>query len=223
MATAVRLDPSLEGVGITVGGLLEPQTPLYSLAGDSSGRVIRDAEALGKAVADLGRRLRLTFQMPGAPDGLLHEVRVHRAGSEKPIASPGWVRSSTPPTASVARARRLLVGHGTSGDLGLEVGWDCPDSEGEPQLRVRLANEGFDGQLAGRSAHRVTVAVGQPDAPVATSQFAIEESELSGEGWTRRLDSEASSERWVAVVVDDLATGRWGGELLERVSCPAPM
>ncbi len=222
---AHRLDPSIEVAGAgPVAALLAPVAPLETLARTTAGAVVRSDTDLAAALAGLGRRVRLTYQVAGPPDGRLHSLEA-RFKSGRRLLYPGWARVSIPESVAAARARRLLAGEPTGGALELTADFVTTSGDGElRQGELHLALEpppGGLGEGSGAGAAgsdtvlRLTLGVGGPEV-----EPAVEHRRLglqSGAGpWSYRVGFEMPEGRsWLAVVVDNLDSGVWGGRLIE--------
>jgi tetratricopeptide (TPR) repeat protein len=220
---AVALDPGRASDYAFIGGHLdEPLAALRLLSQATSGPVVATSEELAEAVAGLGRRVRITFQVGGVPDGQLHDVAVglQRFGYE--VKAPRWVRLSTPPAVAALRLRRLLAGEVETGELKV----DC-------RFRSREeAQAGFGGEIVARllpgseewlegeredTPLRVSVGLGGPETEPLVLHDLLPLGKLvtSGE-WLYRREVEPDRDySWLAVVVEDLATGVWGGAMTE--------
>ncbi len=220
---ASRLDPNRAIEAGYAPTLLEPQLPMKLLSKTTTGRVVRGAPALSDFLAELSDRVRLTFQVAGYPDGLLHTLRAQYQGAaRRGLSHAGWARSATPETVAAVRARRLLESGASDGELQVEIGFQ-PEASGERDLRGRLSLS-YDGKPEGSSAEeakpsatlRVTVAFGGPDDEPSIVHHSPETVAVTDAGWSQSLVQQIPEERtWMAVVVEDLQTGSWGSQLLE--------
>jgi hypothetical protein len=215
MRQAVDLDPDLVSEYPFIEAQLEsPGAPLESLADFTGGRVVYSAEELSEAIAGLARRIRLTFQFQGIPDGGLHEVTTRMLDKGYEVRAPSWVRFGTPATISALRARRLLAGEVETGELDakcrfVEESKSYSGRQGSLEIEVRdhrLEETSTTGQRL-----RLTVGVAREEGP-----FEIRQEEILLEGGSHRLPLEvAGDDVWLSVVVDDPATGKWGGATTE--------
>ncbi|MEM1181216.1 MAG: hypothetical protein AAGM22_22940, partial [Acidobacteriota bacterium] len=107
---AADLDPTAlpsSGLLPPSGRLLEPVRAVRMVADATSGRLVRSPRELSDFLEELTLRLRVTFQVPGAPTGELQPVTVlnRRAGGETDtLRAPTWTRLGAP-----ARIDRALV------------------------------------------------------------------------------------------------------------------
>jgi hypothetical protein len=193
--------------------LKAPGEPLESLASLSGGRVTTTAEELSETIAGLGRRVRLTFQFQGAPDGQSHQVTVAFRGNDYEVRSPSWVRFGTPPTVTALRARRLLAGELEVGDLEAKcrfVQTARTYSAREGFLEIEVHDPQPEASIAGRLL-RLTVGIASEEGP-----FEIRQETITIEDGSYRLPLEIkNNDAWLSVVVDDPPTGKWGGATTE--------
>lgn len=222
-ARAAELDP---GVGARHPGaaaaLAEPLAPLAILAKTTAGRLARGDEALASAIASLGRRVRLTYQVGGPPAGGLRPlaVELHRLGLA--LRAPGFSRSGTPGSVAAARLRRLLDDGAVTGTtLPVSATWITGGVWGGT-LRVSL-DQGMLADPGRRVLLRLSLATGGPDddpevPPASVRHLDPVDVELAAGGpWIADLtiDSPAGHTS-VAVLVEDLIRGDWGAALAEE-------
>lgn len=210
------------GSGLSSFLLRAPLDPLRTLAEVTGGELALSAGQLATAVEALGDRLRLTYQVARAPDGELHrlEVRSRRPGLE--VRAPRSVSAAAPDALMAARARRVL---GTDEAAGSELevhltATAAKDPEHADAVMLEIAYEAELDVLRAQRPRvdaaqlRVTVAVELPDGRVLISQDRPAARDLSGE---RRFAAREplrvpKGTKRVAVVVDDVDSGAWGGD-----------
>ncbi len=214
---ARRLDPDVEIAGTgPIAALLAPETPLLTLARSTAGGVVQSPKDLGHALESLRRRVWLSYQVAGPADGELHALEA-RYRSGRGLAYPGWARSSTPEPVAAARARRLLGGEPTGGSLAFTAEFR---RHGEVHLTVEPpATERSDGEPtvggAEQTVLRLTLGVGGPDVDPAVEHRRLG-SQTGQDTWSYSVGFEMPEDRsWLAVLVEDLETGAWGGRLIE--------
>ena len=215
---ARRLDPGVEIAGSgPIAALLAPTAPLESLARTTGGSVVRSDRDLAGALEGLNRRVWLTYQVAGLPDGDLHAIEA-RYKSSRGLIYPAWARSSTPESVSAARARRLLAGEPTGGDLAFDARF--PGQEpGEVHLELEPPGIEAGGEVTADAASdtvlRLTLGVGGPDVEPTVEHRRLG-SQTGRDIWSYRVGFEMPEDRsWLAVLVEDLETGIWGGQLIE--------
>ena len=218
LALARRLDPGVEVAGTgPIASLLAPMAPLEHLARATGGSVVRSDRALAGALEGLSRRVWLTYQVAGPPDGDLHAIEA-RYKSSRGLIYPAWARSSTPESVSAARARRLLAGEPTGGDLAFDARF-LGQEPGEVHLELEPPGTEADGAVAADAASdtvlRLTLGVGGPDVEPTVEHRRLG-SQSGRDVWSYRVGFEMPEDRsWLAVLVEDLETGDWGGQLIE--------
>lgn len=180
--------------------------PWMALSQPTAGTVLGIDAQLASVIDGLSRRWRVWYRAPGIPDGKLRLVEVRLPSAPQPLRGPLWVRSSTPEGLAAARARLLADGSpppgGGSGDLKLDAALDGRTLK----LRVPPSGAATPGPV------RVTVVSGSSSE---VQHFVLPEVSLE-KGWEHTLEIQPrDGARRTAVVVEDLARGRWGGAATE--------
>lgn len=196
-----------------------PDEPWKAVANITGGELVADLRKLDDAVAGLESRLLLTYQVARRKDGALHrlEVRSRRPGVE--ISAPAFVTAGTPEALAAARAKALLAGEPTAGDLAVTAtvaagaSDDKGQSTGKVEAKVELAALGPARQALGSTTLRFTIAVPRPDGTVMVIHERAENADLRERaGWIfdAQLVAPKGTDR-ISVVVEELGTGAWGG------------
>lgn len=220
--TAVNLAAEVDSVvveesGEVVAVLQDPLAPLGVLATESSGRVIREREVMDTTLADLRRRVRLSFQLEGEPTGEAFPVTVNSTRPGLTLASPAWVRFGTVETVAGARMRLAMEGDLVEPTHDLDARLQREgDREGLAllELRLEMDDQGSNEQLGAEEHCRVTMGTG---SSTENTQFishqliccAFTESGLLGSS-RLPVDSE-----FLAVSLEHLPTGSWGMTVVE--------
>ncbi len=216
------------GGGVAIG-LVAPLAPLRRLAEETGGELLRDSLALAGWLERLPQRVRLTFDPPPAADAGpaagADPVRVEVAlagDSGGKRAAPGvrarrWVASGTPETVAEHRARLLLRSEIEEGELPVSAAVaESPEGGGLLTLR-------YEGGAAagGRLPVRVTVAVAAEDGGTSYMHQMLSAAELGplgqvsdergGRELTLPITIAAGEERPIVALVEEMASGRWGG------------
>jgi tetratricopeptide (TPR) repeat protein len=220
---AVAFDPGRASDYAFIGGHLdEPLASLRLLSQATSGPIVATSEELAEAVAGLGRRVRITFQVGGVPDGELHHVAVNLERYGYGIEAPRWVRLSTPPAVAALRLRRLLAGELETGELKVDCHFRSSEEldtgfRGEVLARLRAGSEGWLEGEREDTPLRVSIGLGGPELEplVLHDLVPLGQAVSSGEWLYRREVDPSEGYSWLAVVVEDLATGVWGGGMTE--------
>jgi hypothetical protein len=174
--------------------------PWLALAQPTSGTVLGVGEQLGAVIDGLARRWRVWYRAPESLDGQLRLVEVRLPSAAEPLRGPRWVRSSTPEGLAAARARLLADDVAVSGgSLAIEA------------------------TLTGRTLKlRLSPAAALPPGPVRITyafdnatevrHVVVPDANLE-KGWehTLEIQSPPQGAQRVAVVVENLARGAWGG------------
>jgi tetratricopeptide (TPR) repeat protein len=218
-AVAVALDPAL-AERYPVAEAVSEDSPwaLERLAQATAGSVARDPEELAAAIAGLADRVRLTYQTAGPPDGSLRQVEVRHPASGLALRAPRWNRSGTPATVAAARVRTLLQGELVEGELGVDVLLEAAGPGGSQARLLALLEPPPPAEPGTTSSFRLTIGSGLPDRPASIRHEMVDWPTAAGEmpGWAVAAPAEATAgaEVWIAVLVEDLTTGRWGCGLL---------
>lgn len=214
---AIELDPKLAAeLPQSRPRLLDGLAFSALLAADTAGRLVRDTDDLDEAVSSMSRRARLTYQVAGLPLGAVRKLEVTLTGSDRELRYPGWVRSGTPSGVTAARARRTARGEIEEGGLAVKAelstaadGANAVVVEFEPTVEGEIASTDI-------AVFRVSVATGAATG-VQTVRYRRFELAPAAGGENRRvvfpLEPPLSDES-VAVVVEDLAGGLWGADLV---------
>lgn len=208
--TPGRRKPKEEPATPELPSLREPRAPLATLAAETGGEILTDASAAAATIARLRSRLWLRYEVPAATDGRLHEVEVRRGGERAKAVR--WSGPPVPEAMATLRARRLLDGEEDLGDLPVPatlLRTDDPSGAVSWTLEVRPEEP---------AVRRITLAV-PSESGEGITQRVLAPAELAQDGsWRLPVTLPVGVDR-VAVVIDDLDSGSWGGRMLE---VPAP-
>jgi hypothetical protein len=207
--------------------LLDPLGSQRHLSEPSGGKVVVGGRGLDGLISESSGWYRLTYQVDRAPDGAMHEVAVTATRPGVQIESTGVVVSGTSEGRAAMRLRTLFEDHSANGELPirLEVGEASSGEEGF--FMAGLAVTVDFGPISplfeesGRRVLRFTVGVhGGTGGPSTSHQLATAVGAVAGMRyevpirWTKKDLSQ------VAVVVEDLGSGAWGGAVEELKSAP---
>ena len=221
---AGRLEPDSAAAEIgPPAALLAPLEPARAIARVTAGGLVRSASELRSQLEDLSRRVRLTYQVAGAPDGELHTLEANFVGAAgRRLTHPAWARSATPETVAAARVRRLVAGERTGGDLPLSAEFESagPLSHRRGTLVLRLGRVPVAAPEAaqeGAAIRRLTLGFAGPDFEPLIEHRPLDPLPMvDGETWTHRAELELPADRpWLVVVVEDLETGSWSGRVMD--------
>ncbi len=216
---ARELDPETVPADETpLAELAAPAVPLEKLGGRTAGSLVRGSDDLAATLAALPYRVRVTYQLPGPPDGALHplEVRCERRGCE--LRAPAWARSGTPDEVAAARIRRWLADDDFEGTLEVRARLVPGSHRIAAELELPGVAAGEDGE---GPALRLTLGYGDPESIAEVRHERRVPREIEGEErWSVEVGFSpdllpAEGSRGVAVGVEHLATGRWGAAVVE--------
>ncbi len=203
--------------------LLAPGRPLTWLAEATGGEVILQPHELASALARLRSRFWLRYEAPREMDGRPRAVAVQTARPDLTLRARRWDVTGVPEAVAAARARRLLDGE--EDGAGLEILARIRPEEasaGEPAageqrgtLDLRLEAPDIEGPL------RLTIAGPEGDAP---SHRLLTTADLAGlEAGVYRISILLPQEPdAVAVIVEPLGGGAWGGQVVTLGASPEP-
>ncbi len=214
---ASRLDPEFtyEEVGHTAE-LMDPLAPLRTITRTTNGVTVRGARQLADTVDDLRRRVRVTYQVVGLPDGKLHSLEARYLGPPRELTHPVWARHSVPEAVAAARVRRLMAGEPTGGTWRLNA-TASPTAATGLALALDLESGTVQATDIEPAVLRLTVAIGGPDSEPQIEHHSLGVQSLADlDNWRHRMDLDNTENApWLAVLVEDLASGAWGGRLIE--------
>jgi hypothetical protein len=197
--------------------LLDPLGPQRHLAQPSGGEVVMGGEGLDRLIESSAGWYRLSYQIARPADGAGHTLEIAATRPGVDIKSTSHVASETLEGEAAARVRRLLLGGGDTGELRATIDISSAERGADNQLSAeatitvdldpisRLLIEG------GQRYLRVSVGV----QPAGTDPFVVHRVEtldgVVGE-WGYRVPVQwPQGPARLAVVVEDLGTGAWGG------------
>ena len=186
--------------------LLAPQQPLSWMAEATGGEVVLDPGSLAAALAHLRSRFWLRYQATREVDGRPHAVEVRTSRSDLTLRARRWDVAGVPEAVAASRAGRLAEGEDDG--IGLEISARIQPSEGRQLLDLRIESpEPPPGPL------RVTVA--GPAGQGATHHILTAADLTGSEPNVYRLPvSLPEGAEAVAVVVEPVGGGPWGGQVV---------
>lgn len=196
-----------------------PEEPWRELAETTGGELVADLRKLDAAVEGLEARLLLTYQVGRRRDGTLHRLEVRSRRPGVVITAPAWLTSGTAEAVAAARAKALLAGEKSAGDLPVTATVTTLPADGKGQVagrveaKVEFAPLGAARPALAATTLRFTIAVPRPDGTVMVIHERATDADLRERaGWIfeAQLVAPKGTER-VGVVVEELATGAWGG------------
>lgn len=201
--------------------LLHPEDP-WKLVGEATGgEVVTDLRQIDDALARLADHWLVTYQVSRRKDGSLRRLELQPRRAGLALEAPDWVAAGAPEAVAATRAKALLAGGEDRGELPVaaEVAADAADERGQSRGRIRATVEfapleAVRATLASTTL-RFTIAVPRPDGTVLVIHERAEHADVARRpGW--RFEAQVVAPKGtprVAVVVEELATGAWGGAL----------
>ncbi|MFQ5527736.1 MAG: VWA domain-containing protein [Thermoanaerobaculia bacterium] len=192
--------------------LFAPREALAELSGETGGEVVADQAQLDRALAALGKRIRVTVEVPSGSDALTPvEVSVGRAGDGPDRTGRRWASRGTPTLVGVVRAQRLLDGDLPEGGLVVEA-LAREDADADAlELEIVAARTLEDGGAKPFARLQVTSVAFEEDGTLSSRRREVSGSAIQAGAFSVDLGSEVSPETPVVVIVEDLDTGLWGG------------
>jgi Ca-activated chloride channel homolog len=194
--------------------LLAPQEPLKWMAMATGGELVVGPGSLSAALAHLRSRFWLRYQAIREVDGRPHAVEVRTSRSDLSVKSRRWDVEGVPEAVAASRAGRLLDGE--EDGIGLEISARIQSAEGgRGMLDLRIESpEPPAGPL------RVTMA--GPAGSGATHHILTAADVAGTEPNVYRLAvSVPEGADAVGVVVEPVAGGPWGGQVV-NLGTPPP-
>jgi hypothetical protein len=121
---------------------------------------------------------------------------------------------------AAARTRRLLSGELVEGELVVDAEVVPGTAGGPPSLRAVVALPAGARPGLPETPLRVSIGRAGPGAPAVVRHDLFTPRDVVDGQWTYSapLDPADDADRpWIAVVVEDLEDGRWGGALVEPI------
>ncbi len=215
-----------EGEEAPAASLLEPRAPLKLLAEASGGEVITTDQALRDAVGRFAGRFELTYRSSLSLAAGVQRLEVSALRPGLSVRAGRWVSRSIPDHVAEVRLGRLLAGIEDDGgfDIAAVLELEGTAEEGSPPRRAELearlelreletsSPEG-ERQDPDQAVFRVTLAVDVAGKSPQLRREVIHAGNLHQlEEWRYRTSLDLPPDATeVAVLVEDLAGGLWGG------------
>jgi hypothetical protein len=207
--------------------LLDPLGSQQHLSEPSGGKVVVGGRGLDRLISESSGWYRLTYQVDRAPDGAMHEVAVRSKRPNVEIQSTGVVVSGTSEGRAAMRLRTLLGDHAVNGELPIRLEVGHSRSGDENSLLADLTVTVDFGPISplfeesGRRVLRFSVGVqGGDGVPSISHQLATAVGAVAGMRYEVPIRWTAKDLSQVAVIVEDLGSGAWGGAVEELTSAP---
>jgi hypothetical protein len=197
--------------------LLDPLGPQRHLAAPSGGEVVMGGEGLDRMMVSSTGWYRLSYQIDRPADGANHAFAITTTRPGVALRSTSHVASETLENEAAARLRRLLLGGDDTGEMTAAIQVSSAERMADQQLSaeatITVDLDPISPVLVegGRRNLRVSVGV-QPDGAEPFILHRIETLDGVVDTWAYRLPLQwPRGPARLAVVVEDLGTGAWGG------------
>jgi hypothetical protein len=189
--------------------------PLLEFAGTTGGSIIQRAQ-LDETLADLSRRVKITYQVSRPPDGKARRVEVQTSRPGLTVNTMKWASEATPEDIAAARAVQLLRGGAAPTDLPttLEVQWKTGNTPQRSGTIVASATLPKIAALAPtqRAAFRVTILAYQQGQQPMLIHRIVNDYDLASGTFRYTAPITAPADKLdLVVAVEELSTGIWGG------------
>ncbi|MDA8017065.1 MAG: VWA domain-containing protein [Thermoanaerobaculia bacterium] len=211
----------------TTAELLDPLAPLEQLASASGGEVLVTDAGLRGAVDRFADRIAVSWSSPVSFEEDVREVLLRSTRSGWTVRARSWIARGIPEAISSLRLDHVLGGREDEGDLSLaavlevrDAGAQTADSTAAEAMSATLDARLDVGDMEGQAGLenvdlQVSVrAVGQDsNARELLLREVVESQDLTrGREWRWRREVALPPDvTAVAVLIEDLASGRWGG------------
>jgi len=207
--------------------MVDPISPQQHLARPSGGDLVIGEAGLSTALDGAAGWYRLTYQVPRPPDGEVRDLQIESRRPGVVVTTSKAVASATPEGQAEARARQLLGPAPALGELPVTLTVDTARVEGDGLLTSRI-DAGVDlGALAARKSRlgallRISIAIAprESEPMVVHRQEGLPTVPTSGQ-WVYTFPAQwPAGEARLAVVIEDLASGLWGGTVVDLPATP---
>lgn len=210
------------GMGRATRGLqARPVEALATFAEATGGTLVADTSKFGKTIETLGNRVRLTYQVSRPIDGLVRQIDVQSRRAGLKVNAARFASSSTPELVANSRTAALIQSGTAPGELPVSAKLQLDKgAKGNPvgtlEARVGLAPIAPLKPQLKQATVRVTIGVATgKDQPRIIHQLHsnFDLSQLNSATFTSPMQLPKNVEK-VAIVVEELSTGAWGGAVL---------
>jgi len=201
--------------------MLDPIGAQRHLAAPSGGEVAMGADGLEDLMDASAGWYRLSYQIDRPPDGANHQLAISTDRDGVEIRSTSVIASETVEGAASARVRRLLHGSQETGDLEVGVETTPPqpaaDKKMTAEATVTVDLSPIAALLSEGGSRNVRLSIGiLPDGQDPFVMHRVETIDGVVGSWRYRVPLEwPQGKATVAVVVEDLGSGAWGGAVTE--------
>ncbi len=213
-------------VAAPVSTLERPVEPLKLVAAETGGEVMTGRKTAGEALARIGDRMLLSYQAARPSDGRMHRIEVRLRRTDLKLLAPRRVRSPTPEQITAGRARRLLISDLEVGDLPVRLRLGELDAAGGRGSRRVEVETVFDlnvlrpvlqgPQVPFSFTYGIELAGSPPIIRQITQEVTLPGRDATAP-WPRFsykiLLAVPDRVRRISVVVEEPASGIWGGSI----------
>jgi len=202
--------------------MIAPLDPLRHVARPSGGDVVVGEVGLATALDGAVGWYRLTYQVSRPPDGVVRDLEIESRRPGVSVVTQQVVASATPERQAEARARQLLGASPALGELPVALTVGAAQAEAEGTLTSRIdatvdlrALSAAKGRVGAQLRISIAIApkVGEPTVLHRHEELTA----LPSSGtWIYTFPVQwPLGEGRIAVVVEDLGTGLWGGSVAD--------
>lgn len=201
---------------------LRPVEALATFAEATGGALVADTSKFGRTIDTLSNRIKLTYQVARGVDGQVRQIDVKPKREGLTVHAARYASSSTPELVATSRATMLIDRGEPRGELPvgaklqLEPGSRRDNPKGTLQARVQLEPLAPVRPQLKDATVRVTIGVAagneQPRIIHQVHQN-FDLSKIPDATFTSPMQLPRNAEK-IAVVVEELTTGAWGGAVL---------
>ena len=201
--------------------MLDPIGAQRHLAAPSGGEVAMGADGLDDLMDASAGWYRLSYQIDRPPDGANHQLAISTDRDGVEIRSTSVIASETVEGAASARVRRLLHGSQETGDLEVGVETTPPqpaaDKKMTAEATVTVDLSPIAALMSEGGSRNVRLSIGiLPDGQDPFVMHRVETIDGVVGSWRYRVPLEwPQGSAVLAVVVEDLGSGAWGGTVTE--------
>lgn len=202
------------GPGMTFTGT-RTRDPLLEFADATGGSVVQ-RQQLGEAIAGLGQRVKITYQVSRPPDGKVRPVAVRTTRPGLNIRTLKWSSEATPDDVAAARVVAILRDGQPTGELPTKVNVQWGPATDGPRKGQIVIDSSLAPMAAAapakNAAFRVTIlAREEGQQPMLIHRIVNDYDASNGTfRYTAPITAPANKLELI-VAVEELATGVWGG------------
>jgi hypothetical protein len=195
--------------------LYRPIEPLGVIAETTGGSVVANSAKLGAAIAGIGDRIRITYQVDRKPDGKARRIEVRPRDRNLTVRSAQWASSSTPDEMAEVRALNLLNDGGFAGELPVRasIAWSAASGRKKGMLEASADMTETRKLLppGARGDFRFTLAIRVPEKGNFVTNHLISGYKMDDGSFRVKTPVDfPDGTSAVVVVVEEINTSMWG-------------